>query len=281
MYKLVIVEDEYIEREALSSLIDWESMGLSLAGCFESGEDALAFARENEFHVLFTDIRLLGMSGLDLAMDIMNIHPSVKIIINSGYSDFEYARKAIRVKAISYLTKPLDLQELRDTVKETLTILSEENSNKQTIEKLGTLIKAKLPLIRKNVMESINNGMISGDDAAEALQVVGMESDRNIIRHIMAHIAEHTEERLTAEHLGDIFHFSPSYIGIAFKKGTGKTLTDYVRDVRMQKARELLLQPGSRIGEVAAQVGYPNISYFCAVFKKEFGMNPGEYREHA
>ncbi len=281
MYRLVIVEDEYIEREALSTLIDWSGMGFALTGCFESGEDALAFAQECPFDVLFTDIRLLGMSGLELARDILQIRPNVKVIINSGYSDFEYARKAIQLKAVSYLTKPLDLEELRSTLADTFSLLRSEDENRKSAEKLEVLVKTQLPQLRGNILERIDSGAVTGGEAAEALLAVGMDSDRNVMRRIMAHIATHLNQRLTAEYLSETFHFSPNYIGIAFKKDTGKTLTDYVREARMEKARELLHEPGNRIGEVAARVGYPNVSYFCAVFRKEFGVNPGEYREHA
>lgn len=281
MYKLVIVEDEHIEREALATLVDWRAMGLSLAGCFEAGEQALAYARENPFDVLFTDIRLIGMSGLDLARDILQIRPNVKILVNSGYSDFEYARRAIALKAVSYLTKPLDLDELRDTVRETLRQLQAEEASRDSAARLEKLVMTELPALRNTIMEKIDNGSVSGGEAAEALQIVGLDTDRNIIRRIMAHIAGHLDQKLSLEYLSEVFRYSPNYIGIAFKKDAGMTLTDYVRGARMEKARELLREPGARISEVAARVGYPNVSYFCSVFRKEYGVNPGEYREHA
>ena len=281
VYKLVIVEDEHIEREALATLVDWRAMGLSLAGCFEAGEQALAYARENPFDVLFTDIRLIGMSGLDLARDILQIRPNVKILVNSGYSDFEYARRAIALKAVSYLTKPLDLDELRDTVRETLRQLQAEEASRDSAARLEKLVMTELPALRNTIMEKIDNGSVSGGEAAEALQIVGLDTDRNIIRRIMAHIAGHLDQKLSLEYLSEVFRYSPNYIGIAFKKDAGMTLTDYVRGARMEKARELLREPGARISEVAARVGYPNVSYFCSVFRKEYGVNPGEYREHA
>ncbi len=280
MYKLVIVEDEFIERDALAGLVDWPGMGLCLAGCFESGEDALAYAREHPFDVLFTDIRLLGMSGLDLAKQILAVRPSVKVIINSGYSEFEYARRAIQVKAISYLTKPLDMQELRQTVCQTIRMLDEEAEKRRAVEQLDLLVKLQRPSLHEDILAHVGNDVVTGEEAAEALSAIGVDTDRNVIRHIMSYVVSHLDRHLSAEHLAEVFHFSPSYIGIAFKRDTGMTLTEYVRDTRMDKARQLLREPGTRVSEIAARVGYPNVSYFCAVFKRAFGMNPGEYREH-
>ena len=248
MYKMLIVEDESIERNALATLVDWEALGLALAGCFESGEEALAYAKTHPFDVLFTDIRLLGMSGLDLAREVLALRPATKVIICSGYSDFEYARKAIRLKAVSYLTKPIDLEELRSTVTEAVRMIADESRMQRSAEKLDILVKTQLPVLREEILERVETGTVSGGEAADALRAIGMDTDRNIIRRIMAYVSTHLDQRLTAEHLAEVFHFSPNYIGIVFKKDTGKTLTDHVREVRMQKARALLLEPGSRIG---------------------------------
>lgn len=280
MNTMVIVEDEYIERDALATLVDWQSMGVTVTGCFESGAEALAHARLQPFDVLFTDIRLLDMSGLALSKEILALQPDVRVIINSGYSEFEYAREAIRLKAVSYLTKPLDLEELRQTVEETVRLIEEERGKRHTAEHLSRLVEAQRPVSLHEIMRLDHEAEASSEEAQGA-QGEGHTPDRNIIRRMMAYIEAHPEAKLTADHLARLFHFSPSYIGIAFRKDTGKTLTDYVRAVRMEKARELLREPGSRVSEVAARVGYPNVSYFCAVFRRAFGINPGEYREHA
>lgn len=73
---------------------------------------------------------------------------------------------------------------------------------------------------------------------------------------------------------------SPNYLGVLFKKHTGQSFNDYLASVRMLKAKELLSTAGNQVRWVAGQVGIPNVSYFCAVFKKTFGQSPGEYQQN-
>ena len=112
MYPLIIVDDEEITRIAISGYIQKKHPAFQVAGIFSNGADALRFLQEHPVNVVITDIRMPRMDGLELVAHIHENHPGIFVIIISGYSEFEYARKAIRYGVVNYLLKPLDFAEL-------------------------------------------------------------------------------------------------------------------------------------------------------------------------
>ncbi|HBA46656.1 MAG TPA: hypothetical protein DCZ91_02415 [Lachnospiraceae bacterium] len=112
MYPLIIIDDEEITRIAVSGYIQKKHPQFQVSGIFSNGADALRFMRENPVSVVITDIRMPRMDGLELARHIYENHPGVLTIIISGYSEFEYAQKAMRYGVVNYLLKPLDFEEL-------------------------------------------------------------------------------------------------------------------------------------------------------------------------
>ncbi len=117
------------------------------------------------------------------------------------------------------------------------------------------------------------------EQAALQLQHRRENADRELVDRAMDWLGGRVEKPVTAAELAEELNCSPSYVGAAFRRHTGKTLAVCLRDMRLEKALELLQDPANRIGEIAIRVGYPNVSGFCALFKRKFGMNPGEYRE--
>lgn len=108
MYKLLIVEDEEIIRHGIIRSIPWDDLGYEIIGQVTNGKEAIDFVEANCPDVILTDVRMPVMDGLEMSSQINSRYPEVKIIILSGYSDFEYARDAIRFKAFDYLLKPTD-----------------------------------------------------------------------------------------------------------------------------------------------------------------------------
>lgn len=110
---LIIIEDEDQIREGLALGVPWEELGFRLAGCYSSGEEALTFLKSHDVDAILSDICLGGLSGLDVAGWLHANRPSTKVVLVSGYSDFQYAQAAIRFQVSSYLLKPIDFRELR------------------------------------------------------------------------------------------------------------------------------------------------------------------------
>lgn len=116
MIRLLIVDDEVIIRNGLSTVIDWQGLGFTLLTPAASAEEALDRIVEEKPHVILTDIRMAGKSGLDLAREAQMINPQIETIILTGYDDFKYAQQAIRFGVSDYLLKTSRPEEIIRTV---------------------------------------------------------------------------------------------------------------------------------------------------------------------
>lgn len=105
-----------------------------------------------------------------------------------------------------------------------------------------------------------------------------LERSKGLIQKINQYIHEHYAENLTRSEIGAEFYLVPEYLAKMYKKKTGVSLKDYINDYRIQQAKQLLLHSDKQVGEVAADVGFGNLSYFSTLFKKNTGMTPVEYR---
>jgi two-component system, response regulator YesN len=169
MYKLMIVEDEVIEREGLRDLVDWAKMGIEISAVVESGEKALIAAKNEKIDILLTDIRMNGISGLELAKILLTINPDLKVIITSGYQEFEYAKTAIDVDAYGYLSKPVDLEELEKVFNKVIGACKLETNNMQENKKLRQLIEQSKPLLKEKFLNNLIEGVVDLDSMEEDL----------------------------------------------------------------------------------------------------------------
>lgn len=114
MYKVVIVDDEPRIVRYLQNCISWDSYGCSIALATTEPKDALSYITDHKVDLLITDINMGDMTGLELIRQMRMLRQTTRCIILSGYDDFEYAKEAMSLGAMHYLTKPLDKKELVD-----------------------------------------------------------------------------------------------------------------------------------------------------------------------
>lgn len=103
---------------------------------------------------------------------------------------------------------------------------------------------------------------------------------QSISQKVHRYIRDHYSENIDRNSIAEEFYVSPEYLGKVYKRETGKSLKDSISEYRIQKAKELLLTPNVRIGEVAMQVGFDSFTYFSTMFKKYTGVTPNEYRKN-
>ncbi len=126
MYKVLLVDDEEMVTQGLSRFVKWEQAGFMVAGTATSVAGALDLLEKEPVDLVITDVQMPGQNGLDL-IEIMNErYPQIKTIILSGYSEFSYAQKAIRLGALDYLTKPINFSAMMDLLQQVKKKLDEE-----------------------------------------------------------------------------------------------------------------------------------------------------------
>ncbi|MBP3901384.1 MAG: response regulator [Blautia sp.] len=153
MFKIVFVDDEAITLKLLSCVLDWEELGITIAGTASDGKEALELCRRVSPDIIIADIRMPGMTGVMLSEMIRKSDSDVKIIFLSAYAEFEYAQSAIENKVSGYLLKPLDEEKLEALIRKVVAELKQEKAEKNDTKKFRTgLIEAE---IRENYLKKM------------------------------------------------------------------------------------------------------------------------------
>ena len=149
MIKVFLVEDEVIVRESIKKNIDWEKHGFSFVGESSDGELAYPMIKELRPDIVITDIQMPFMNGLELSRIILNELPNTKIIILSGYDEFNYAKEAIHLGVVDYLLKPMSSGLLLETVMRVGNMIEKEQTHQSNILIYQEEMKEKLWLERQ------------------------------------------------------------------------------------------------------------------------------------
>ena len=145
--KLLIADDELLTREGLASSIDWESMGIYQIFQADDGLRALHIAKLQEPDIILSDIRMPRMNGIELVEKLTELLPDTSIIFMSGYSDKEYLKAAIKLKAIDYVEKPLNPEEVQKTVAEAIRRRQQVLRSRQNEDLLSMETESNLALL--------------------------------------------------------------------------------------------------------------------------------------
>lgn len=154
MYKMLIADDEELVRRGMRVSVDWARHGILVAGEAKDGAEAMERIRELLPEVVITDIRMPKMDGLELIKQIKSEFPAIKVIILSGYEDFNYAQNAIRHGAFDYLVKPIEVESVLEVVKKACREIDEEVRRVKDEENLRKMVRESLPILKdKFLME--------------------------------------------------------------------------------------------------------------------------------
>lgn len=244
MYKVVIIDDEPWTIIDIERTFCLEDMGFTIAGSYRSPQKALPAIIQIRPDLVITDIRMSGMTGIDLMKKVREQHIQCEFIVVSGYSEFTYAQAAITYGACGYCLKPLNPGDALDCL----------NRAKISLDKRNTKVSpAPLPSA-KDVLDN---------------------NFETFLNYINVHFSEH----LTLKELASMFHMNPNYCCSLFTKYTGKTFSQYLTDLRTDEAQILLTETDHSLEEIASLVGFKDYFYFSKVFKKKCGYSPKEYRK--
>lgn len=179
MYKLLIVDDEEIEREGMARLIDWEKYGVSLVGTAWNGIEGLEKIRTLSPDIVLTDIKMPGMDGIELIQKTRKEMPWVEFVVLSGYGEFEYTSKAMEQGIRYYLMKPCDEPHILEVLEKVKSQIQKQRSQKLQVEAYRNTVARLLPKAR----EQLFRDMIFGDAFKESdFQLFAAEHDLQHIR---------------------------------------------------------------------------------------------------
>lgn len=134
-YHVAAIDDEKIALDGLVHL-DWEGAGFELAATLSSGAAALKWLQHNSCDLIIADIRMPGISGLELAAKVRETQPDIIVVLLSGHSEFEYAREAVRRDVFRYILKPIDDEEIAEVLAEVRSHLDERESRRHWTQKI-------------------------------------------------------------------------------------------------------------------------------------------------
>lgn len=165
MYNLYIVDDDPIVRRGLECNIDWNSINVAVAGCAANGKKALELMQSCPPQIIISDVNMPVMDGIELTYNIRKLYPETRVILLSGYDEFNYVKNALSLKVLNYILKPVDNRVLMHNVSEAILQIEKEQN-------IQDLIHKNLPVMRAGFLNSLVNGM--DFDSRQILLQVGL-----------------------------------------------------------------------------------------------------------
>ena len=240
----VIVEDEDLIMKELLISIPWDDLGIGILGTADNGLDGERIIRSLDPDIVITDIRLPGKSGLDMLEDTASEHG----IILSGYTDFSYMQKAIRLGVFDYLQKPVDTDEMIASLEKLCTMIAQDETSRTGLSLSGDEIR--LP---DNITD-------------------------HAVKRAIACIQEKYASSIGLQDIAVAANVYENYISTLFREKTGMNFLQYLDIVRINKSLSLLRNTGMNISEIASATGFPTPGYFTRIFRRFIGVTPSEYR---
>ena len=160
MYTLLLVDDEEDVIEVIERKVSWEQIGFHVVGHAGNGFKALEMMEDMQPDVVMTDIRMPYMDGLELCSNIRQRFPATKLLLFTGFDDFEYAKEAVHLEIEEYILKPLNLAEITEVFKKLKTKLDDELNEKKNTDILKQYYAASLPVLQSNFYTTLIEGRI-------------------------------------------------------------------------------------------------------------------------
>ena len=252
MYKVAIIDDEPLIVEGLSKTMAWDKWNCQVIGTACDGTEGIEMIRSKQPDIIISDINMPKMDGLRMIAGLKSEFPDMQIIILTGYSEFEYARRAIELGVSRFLLKPSKMNELEEAIDAVTKRLGQMGISSEKVEETA--------------------------QAEEKDSIDSSEANSFIVKNALEYIRENSQERLRLVDVADQVYVSQWHLSKLLNKHTGKTFSDILNGARMEKSKELLKDPSLRICDVAEMVGFQDLAHFSRVFKKMEGMSANEYR---
>jgi two-component system response regulator YesN len=260
MLRVVIVEDELLVKKGLLLTTDWEGFGCEVVGEASNGYEGIDAISRLRPDIVLTDIRMPGIDGIQM-IEALKTQVDVEYIIITGYSEFEYARSAVRLGVKDYLIKPINDEELADAVRKACNAVRDKRKINKIERKIDDITDSKVMMFKEYLLDAPENGK------------------PGYVDRMIKYICDNYQRNINIKDVSESLRISESHISRLFKSEVGYTFVDYLTYYRVKKAIQYLRDPDIRIYEVAERIGYKDQRYFSVIFKKLVGVTPTEFRE--
>lgn len=236
-----VVDDEKMIAGNIAKNIERANDAFDVTGIYYNAREAFASLEQSQPDYLFTDISMPVMNGIQLIAKVYQLYPDLKCIIISVYSDFEFTKRAIQNNVIDYLLNPINKEELS-----------------ARLERLLAEYRQRMHLSEMD--------MSSDYSAAE------------IVTAIKNHIHDHFHETIDLGNIAATLGFSSSYLTKIFQAEKLTTPSKYLREYRINMAKDMLQKTNLPVSLIGEKCGYPDSFHFSKVFHRSTGCSPTEFR---
>lgn len=272
MYRVLLVDDEQIERMALAKKIDRYYGDKVEIYHAVNGREAVAMCGEQKNDIVIMDISMPEMNGVMAAKYIRKMDDQCSIIFLSAYDDFEYARNAIKVRALDYLLKPCDMNDLLAVMDTALQKLDKENVFN------GNSISGKEQNKETEICGSNANNV--RENRPKRTDNVRNSDEQTTIKYLKEYVENNYIYDISMQEAPEEMGYSDAYFSKLFKQYFNQNFTAYLTEYRIKKAKELLSNTNHSIKDISRMVGYTDSNYFAKIFKRLVGEIPSKYREN-
>lgn len=148
MTKIMFVDDDAIIRRSIADKIEWKKYGWELVYTARDPMEALDYLKEHQPDIILTDIKMPGISGIEMASIVKEYYPGIKFVFISGYKDFEYAQQVLKLNAVDYLTKPVEQEQLISVLQKAENVYNQERKTEE-------ILKEKYPQLKRQYISKL------------------------------------------------------------------------------------------------------------------------------
>lgn len=254
--KLLIADDEVVIRNGLLSL-DWKSIGIEEVFSVSNGDEARELLMSVPIDIVIFDIQMPGMSGLELAELVKMYSMDTAVVLLTGYSEFEYARRAMKSEVYEYILKPVNPRELLNTMENVKTRLERARYQKRVVREYED-VEGTFDTVTqvRNQFSRVSQSVLT----------------------ILTDMASEYPQQISLGQLSERYHFTGSYISKKIKKETGYSFQELLNAIRLMNAAMLLIE-GEKVNQACEKAGFNDQRYFSQVFRRVFSCSPSEYKK--
>ena len=238
MYRILLVDDEILVRDAIRENIDWKAMDCELVGDCDNGKAAVEFVQTHPVDIVLTDILMPYMDGMELSHFLHDNYPDIVIVIFSGFGEFEYAKKAIQYDVSEYMLKPVTAMELRAVIEKMKKKVDQRREEKQKLERLTQTsenYQKNAITIRSKALQAFVDNTKTREESLEELSGLGIDLEAASYRVAVFDLDLYSDSmQLTAEKRQEsalmsfvLFNISDEIVdrekaGVAYQEGNNK-----------------------------------------------------------